>query len=196
MKKTTRTFTARSFRIILALVLVVQLAAGVALFVYGRGQLVVLAEEVSRKNADADASGDTLSHLQTLQQQLDRFEDVPALVQNLRATSDLPQFQAVNDITNIANRLGLSIENVSFADSDTTTSQPATGSGGTATTNNSVTINFELSNPVSYETLIEFLNAIETNTPKLQISGITLPQDSSRSAIEPGVLTLQLFVAS
>lgn len=192
MKKNTRTLTARSFRIVLSLILVVQLAAGLALFAYSRGQLLTLAEEVSRKRVDADASANTLSHLQTLQQQLDRFEDVPTLTQGLRATSDLPQFQAVNDITNIANHFGISVANINFTDSS---GGAGSSEAGAAASGNSVAVTFELGSPISYETLINFLNAVETNTPKLQLEGIALPQGSSRSSINPGSLTLRLFVS-
>lgn len=201
MTQKKNTLTAVKLRILLALLLVVQLAIGVGIFLYGHGQLVTFAGEVSNKRADAEASSDSLSSLQNLQTQLHQYDDLTPLLQNLKAEDDLPQFRAVADLQNITRRYGIGIDNIAFADDAPDAAGGATPEAGgeqpatpAASGSRHVSITFDITGSISYTTFLNFLNAIENNTPKLQINSISLPDGSTRNSIEPGQLTLKLFI--
>ncbi len=95
--------------------------------------------------------------------------------------------QIISDLNKIAARAGVTIADYSFADTTagnaaTTAPQPTNISGvqiKTAT----VTI----ANPVQYSSLLTFIKLIETNLPKMQISGITVAKDTSSG----GTVTVQ-----
>lgn len=187
MKKQRMTLTASSVRIILILLLCLLFAGGVGVFILGKDQLSTLAEEVSNKKADADASSDNLANLQLLEQRLESYDDVADRLDDLRVSSEFPQFSAVKNIRAIADRYGISISTISFA-----ASEGEGASQASATPAGTVQITFGVDGDIPYDTFLNFLNAIENNLPKLQLAGVSLPEGSG-NRVSPGEFTLTLY---
>lgn len=195
-----RKFSASSFRILLSIGLVVCVAGGAGLFVYGYTQIKTFSTEVSKRKADAKASDNTISSLEQLKAKLTSLDNTKTLLTSLTSTSDLPQFDAERNLRSIAQELNIPIKSVTFVDSGLDT--PAASSGSTSSSSNAAAgatskpgakIAFEIAGPISYDALLNFLNAIELNMPKLQIQSIALPPDSTRSSVKPSQITLQLL---
>jgi hypothetical protein len=192
--------TAVKFRLGLVVFLVLASVATVALFAFGYQSIKDFGVEVSRRQADATASEDSVGSLQRLQLELQKLSGVTSKLNDLRSTNSLPQFDTERSIRTLADQLGIPITSVTFVNGGGSGSTGGTtqgSAGGTqpstpATGGANSKITFEFAQSLSYTDLIRFLDAIETSTPKLFIDGITIPAGSSRQSINPGVITLTL----
>lgn len=210
--KPSRQMTPRAFRILLTLALFLLLGTSVGIFAFGYTQISSMADEVSRKQADADASADSLSSLQLLQSRLTQYRDVPAILESLTAKGELPQFTAVNTLQTISGRYGIPISNISFAETPSAagTAQapapaatqppvPTQGSAPAATTStaslSTVQVSFQIERAITFTTYLNFLHAIENASPKMQIESVSLPSGSSRGSVIPGQLIVKLYTA-
>lgn len=190
-----KAMTAVKFRLLLTILMVIAVLIIASVFFFGYKYMQSVGEDTARRQADAAASEDSIGNLQRLQVQLGKLDGLNEKLSTLRSSSSLPQFDTEKSLRTIAEQLGLSIKNVIFiAADDTATTTPVTGTPTTQTptTTKNSKISFEFAGHVSYNDLIRFLDAIETSTPKLSLKGISLPEDSTRSAIQPGTLTLEL----
>lgn len=154
--KPKKQFKPENLRTILALILAVVLLGGAGLFYVGLGMLRDYAVQVNQKLADADASGKQSEQLQTLKSQLSQSTTLVAKANQLFATPDTYRARALTDIKNYADAAGLSIDSTTFD----------------ATNVHTVTVTFTA--PTSYSKLIAFLNNVESNLPKMQVSSISL----------------------
>lgn len=197
-----RTFTASSFRIFLSIGLVLCILGGAGLFVYGYTQVKTFSIAVSKRKADAKASDNSVSSLELLKSKLNDLSSTKTLLSYISSSSDLPQFEAERNLRAIADKLNVPIKSVTFVDSgldSPATASPSANSSSSAGSTTAVTskpgakIAFEINGSISYDKLINFLNAIELNMPKLQIQSITLPPDSTRNSVKPSQITLQLL---
>lgn len=157
--KPKKQFRPQNLRTILAFLLVALVLGGGALFYWGIGLVREYAVQVEQRLADADASGEQLRGLQTLKSQLAQSDSLVEKANQLFATPESYQQQALGDIKKYADTAGLSIANTSFGD-------PATEGA------HSITVT--LRGPVAYSKLVAFLSNIESNLPKLQVSSISL----------------------
>jgi hypothetical protein len=183
--------TAVKFRLGLVVFLVLASVATVALFAFGYQSIKDFGVEVSRRQADATASEDSVGSLQRLQLELQKLSGVTSKLNDLRSTNSLPQFDTERSIRTLA------VTFVNGGGSGSTGGTTQGSAGGTqpstpATGGANSKITFEFAQSLSYTDLIRFLDAIETSTPKLFIDGITIPAGSSRQSINPGVITLTL----
>lgn len=200
-KKKKGFLTARNFNIILWVALVSALAISVAAFTFGRQELSVFSDDVAKRRADAKASQESLTNLQLLETKLASLKDISTTLDSTRASSDFPQFEAEANVRAIAQYTGIPITHIGFIASDaaTTTTKSTTGSTTTPTAKKSTTqktagITVEIAEPIPYTTLLSFLTAIETSAPKLQVTGITLPQDATRASVELSQITITMAV--
>ncbi len=206
--KQNRQMTPRAFRVVLTLALFLLLGASVGIFAFGYTQISSMADEVSRKQADADASADSLSSLQLLQSRLTQYKDIPAMLDALTAKGELPQFTAVNTLQTISGRYGIPISNISFAETPaagatptptpTATAQPTPTQGSTpapAASLSTVQVSFQIEKAIPFMTYLNFLHAIENASPKMQIESVSLPSGSSRDSVIPGQLIVKLYTA-
>lgn len=174
--------TPKKLKIMLLIALVLQVALIIGVFSYGSNMLTSFARDVSNKHADAAASAEKLDRLQLVEQELVQYEDLPALLTSLRATGELPQFKAVTDLNAIATRYKIPISNVSFIEPDA----EARGAG-------SISVEFTVDRAIPYRTFLNFLNAVENNTPKMSIKSVNLGSDSNKNSVTPGRLQLTLY---
>lgn len=186
--------TAVKFRLILIVLMSIIVILMLGLFFFGYQYMQSVGQETAKRQADATASEDSIGTLQRLQIQLATLEGLNEKLSGLRSSNTLPQFDTERSLRTITTQLGLEVRDIAFIEGSTgstsTTSPAAPGPASTAT--RSSKISFQFSRPLSYAELIRFLDAIETSTPKLSLSGISLPAGSSRGSIEPGTLILEL----
>ena len=179
--KQKKQFGPANLRAILAVLLVVVIAGGGAIFYFGLGMVRDFAGEVNQSAVDAEASGQQISQLQTLRNQLSQSDSLVDKANQLFATPANYQTQALRDVNKYASAAGITVASTNFSD-------PA--QSGTYT----MTVTFK--NPVSYSKLIAFLNNIEGNLPKLQVSSIALGHADSTSIdlVQTGEIKIDISV--
>lgn len=147
-----------------AIVLLIILA-GVG-FYFAHNWLRDLATSVSQTVASSSTSGADLQALSKLQQELLEQQDLATKAAAMFTSSQTFQTQAVKDLGIYAAATGITISNFTFPVAGATTT------GGVTTPSTTITIT--LTSPVSYINLLKFMQAIESNLPKMQISSINL----------------------
>lgn len=165
MKKSFDATSVRSSLTVLVVLLILGASAG---FYFAIQQIRTYAVEVSHSVVDSEASGDQVSELQVLKQELENRESLVNKANKLFATNDTYQSQALKDVQKYAQTYGITIVNTSF-DSDISSM-------------NSHVFVTTIQSPVSYDKLLQFLDAIEGNLPKMQITSVSLGHSTSGSS--------------
>lgn len=165
MKKSMKASSLRSFLIVLVIILLLAVAGG---FYLGFQQVRTFAIEVSHSAVDADASGKQIEELQILKRQLEERESLVTKANKLFATADNYQSQALSDVQRYAQAYDVTILSTDFEPS-------AEGAP-----DNTFVITLE--SPVNYTKLLQFLDAIEGNLPKMQVTSVSLGHTTSGSA--------------
>ncbi len=147
----------QTLRAILITLLVVVILGGAGLFALGISEVRNFAFEVNHSAADAEASGKIVQNLQSLKSQLTQSEVLIAKANAMFATPENYQTQSITDIRAYADAAGLVITKTSFEEA--TAEAPAT-------------MVVSIQSPVSYTKLIQFLDSIEGNIPKMQVASI------------------------
>ncbi len=175
-----KTFKPQSLRTILFVALLLIIVGGGGLFYLGIEDIRTYAIEVNHAVADAKASGTQVQELQALKGQLTQSEQLIGKAGQMFATPANYQSQAIGDLRNYAAASGVSITKTSF--------EPEVP-GPTRT------MTVSLQTPVSYTGLIKFLDGIEGNIPKMQISNISLSHVAGRGADVVNVEDIKLTIA-
>lgn len=152
-------FKPQTLRAILYVLFTIIVLGGGGLFYLGLEELKKYAVEVNHTVADAEASGNQVQALQSLKGQLSQSQSLIDKADQMFATPTNYQAQTISDIRNYAAKSGVVVSRTGFEDQT---------EGPTRT----VTVN--LRSPVSYGRLIQFLDGIEGNIPKMQVSNISL----------------------
>jgi len=152
-----QTLKPQSLRAVLVFVLIIVIAGGLGLFYLGLNEIRTFAVEVNHSVADAEASNGQVQALQTLKGQLAQSEALIAKANQMFATPASYQNQAITDTRNYAAATGISIAKIDF--------EPVVPG-----INPTMTVSLKA--PVSYKKLLQFLDNIEGNIPKMQVSSI------------------------
>lgn len=154
-------------------------------FYFAQQWLQEYAVTVSHKVADSAASGTDVQALSKLQEELKSREDVTIKTANMFASLQTFQTQAVKDLGIYAAASGISISQFNFSES---TVAPV-GSGIPTTT-----VTITLASPVNYVNLLKFVQAIEGNLPKMQISGLNLSRiEGDTQSVKIDQLTIAVY---
>lgn len=181
MEPQKKQFKPQNLRTLLATLFVIVLIGGSVGFYFGITAIRAYAIEVNNRLADADASGKQISSLQALKTQLAQSTSLIEKADQLFATPATYQAQVLSDLNRYADSAGLSITNRTFVDS-TETGEHA--------------IIITLRQPVSYNSLVNFLHNVEGNLPKLQVSSIALgrPGSGGASSVKTGDIKIDISV--
>lgn len=190
-------------RLLLTLSLFTVAGLAVTGFVFVQQKLSAYATEVSHKKVDAAGSKASLQTLQTIEKELGLNQATVDKAKNIKHVSDLPQFKAIEDISNHARANNLSISNITFTSIDAgaaTGTSPATppAAGGAPATPlatpqaEGVDITFTLGDgTVDVVDFVNFVYDIEHSTPKMQLQGIGVTGESStRITVKPMTITM------
>jgi len=180
-KEQQKKLTATSVRNVLAVLLVLIIIGSATAFYFGLQIIKSYSLEVARTSADASASAESITQLSGLKQQLADGEVLVNKANKLFATPATYQSQALKDINLYASQTGVKISSIESAEPAIT---------GTEPTNSSEIITVE--SPVSYASLLAFINSTEGNLPKMQITGISIerPVAVSGDQIITGKITI------
>ncbi len=160
-------FTPQTLRAILTTIFVLVLIGGGAAFYFGIESLKEYAVKVQERLVDAEASERQISELQLLKGQLSQSDSLVEKTNQIFATPDSYQGQVLGDLERYASAAGLSLNGTNFS-----TNQESA--------EHAITINF--SGDIQYRKLIAFLNNVEGNLPKLQVTSLTLSRADSGQA--------------
>lgn len=183
MKKSMKATSTRNLLTFLLILLIAAVGSG---FYYGLQQVRAFSVEVSHTTADANASDSQVTELQKLKQTLAESETLVNKANQVFSTEASYQSQGLKDIQKYAASAGLTISNTNFETQDTV--------GANVAGNKSHTFIITLQSPVSYQKLIQFLDAVEGNLPKMQIAGIKLerPAGGNASTVAVGDITIAI----
>ena len=153
---------------ILILAFVLVLASGAGLYYLELKSLKELSVEANHATLDAEASVEQSQNLSQLSANLDNQSVLIAKAESLLATTSNYQTRASQDIQKYARLANIGSVNISF-DSSLDTSD---GKG--------ISVTFD-SGGVPYTNFIAFVDAIENNIPKFQISEISVSRSDTSS---------------
>ena len=170
-----KSLKATSTRNLLSFLMIIVLVGAVGGFYYGLQGLKAYALDVSHSVADANASGKNIEQLGALKQALSEREALVAKANSLFTTPNAYQSQVLKDLQKYAADTGVTISNTEF---DKQAAGGATAATGAA---NSHSVAVTIGTPVSYAKLLKFLEALEGNLPKLQVTGVSLSRPSVTS---------------
>jgi len=189
MKKNKSTgLKATSTRNILSFLMFIVIVGAAAGFYFGLKTVTAYAIEVSHSVSDATASGNNVEQLETLKQALTDREALVVKANTLFATPATYQSQVLKDLQKYAGETGVTISNTEF-------DKQLDGSAAPVATNSHSVI-VSIGSPVSYARLLKFLDAVEGNLPKLQVTGISLNHLTSASGDMVGIDKIAITVAT
>jgi len=171
MKKESQKMQATTTRNILAATLIIVIIGAVVGFYFGLQFIKSYALEVTHAVADSHASGQSVEELGKLQKQLADGQPLVAKANALFSTPATYQTQALKDISKYAQQAGISISSIDSG-------KPADASAPVAADYSEV---ITIQSPVSYAKFLQFLDAIEGNLPKMQITGISIGRPTNAS---------------
>jgi len=187
MKKA-KTMTAVSLRTILVIALLITIAASCLGFYQAQGQLREFAVTVGQIIGNSKSGTTSPDGLIALQQQLAARQTSIDKAASVTVAGTGYQSQAIKDLTKYATDTGITITNYTASDVATT---------ATATTEifgiKSKYLTITLQNPVKMNSLVKFLSLVETNLPKMQLTGISLSQADGNSMVSVDPLTIGVY---
>jgi hypothetical protein len=203
-KDSAKKITATATRTVLALTLVVVIIGSVAGFYFGLQIIKGYALQVAHTVADSSVSDKNFGQLGQLKQQLASGQILVAKADALFSTPATYQTQALKDISKYAAVSGITISSIDSAKPLTATASPAVGPVATPATTVAAPATpaadysevITIQSPVSYVKFLQFLDAIEGNLPKMQITGISVgrPKVVSGDQITTDKITITVSV--
>lgn len=179
MKPAKKSFKPQDLRTLLSVLLVLVLLGGGAAFYWGLGIVQQYATDVNHRLADADASGKQVDELRLLKNQLAQSNSLVEKANSLFATPNNYQSRALSDINRYASSAGLSIAKTKVDD---------------APQSYAIIVSFK--QPVSFKKLVTFLNNVERNLPKMQVSSLSLgpANGGGADAVQTGDIKINISV--
>lgn len=200
------TLSATTLRIGLSATLLVIAAIGIVAFGLMYGQLRSYAGEVSVANAKARSTDSTVQALQLIQRKLS--EEQPTVQKAKKIVADSKQYQyqdeIIRDLTTYAQRAGVNVTDFSFSEgsgassSSGTSSTPSSSNAPAISGVKSTSVNITLKDPVNYVGLLRFINFIENNLSRMQLTSLNVTgsngENSQRDDVGTGPLALRVFI--
>lgn len=202
--------TPARLRIMLAASLLVIALAMAGIFSVAQNILRSQAKIVSDASAQSQSSADLVQSLDTTKRQLAKNQSAIERASAVVAESKHYQYQnqIITDLTQFANNNGVTITSISFpttsgsgtaSSSTATPTTPATptspAAGGASPTPSgvkSITASIAIKSPVGYANLLNFVNAIQNNLTKMQVSSLSLT--SGDGGVSSQTLNIQVYV--
>jgi hypothetical protein len=195
--------TATKLRLILSCSLVLIAGILVGIFIFFYSQLETAATETNHTVVDATASQNNIATLDKIEDFLKENSQVVERARSIVADSRSYQYQdqIITDLNDFAGRNNVTITNVDFTGANppaANTTSPGTAAptpqpavGGIKSTSATVTIK----TPVNYDDLLRFLESIERNLTKMQVSKVNLSRGSATgNDIVSDALTIEVYI--
>ena len=174
-----KVLNASIMRIIMTLLLIVILAAMIGAVTFAYSFLSKASEDVGKMQNEAVAIDSKIQNLLVLKDQLDKNSDIAKKAKNIVSESKMYQYQnqIVQDLSTYADRAGIPIRSFTFqSDSKNSAQSPAakkkinTGPAGIKST----FVSIQLGEKIDYVRFLHFLNLIEKNVTRMQLSGVAI----------------------
>jgi len=194
-----QSLNAVSLRLMLVIGMIVILAASAALFWVIAGTLRDVAVTTNHTKKDAEVSANTVENLERIRDTLENNKEVVDRTNRIVAESQSYQYQdqIIEDLNNYARSTGVSITNIDFSSAAETGSSSGSeenkSSSSTISGVNSVSANITLNTPVNYTSLLRFLNSIEQNLTKMQVSKVNVAKAEGANEVSSEALTIQVY---
>lgn len=199
--------TAQKLRIVLFIVMIAIVALAAGGFMYAKSGLDSYATTISQLNADAESGDSNIQTLRKLKTTLDEERTTIERARSVVASSSDYADKVISNISSIASQSGVTITSIEFTDNASaagtasgaaqtaqgTTTAPAATGAPAGLTKKSVLVSIKT--PLDYDTLMRFIGAIESNTLKMQLTGLTLTADSN-GQVTTQALTIEVYVRS
>lgn len=184
--------TAKTLRGILVFSIFVIISTSAVGFYFVQNWLSNLSIDISNTVATSNSSGNNLQSLSKLESELASRQGVIKKASALISSSNTYQGQSIKDLTKYANATGMVVSNYSFGQATTVTGKTSSQ----AKTNDKSTVTLSVVSPVSYTSLLKFLDAVESNLPKMQVSSVTLGRISGdSSSVRVDKITIEVFTS-
>lgn len=174
-----KVLNASIMRIIMTLLLIVILVAMIGAVTFAYSFLSKASEDVGKMQNEAVAIDSKIQNLLVLKDQLDKNSDIAKKAKNIVSESKMYQYQnqIVQDLSTYADRAGVPIRSFTFqSDSKNSAQSPAakkkTNTGPAGIKNTFVSI--QLGEKIDYVRFLHFLNLIEKNVTRMQLSGVAI----------------------
>jgi len=188
MKKSkTKATTLRTF---LSVFIIIIIGLSVIGFYYTQDWLNKLAVEIGRTVSDSTAGNSNTQAFKNLQDDIAKNQVSAKKANNIITSSQNYQSQVPQDLNKYASSTGVSIVSYNLTQSATAGVQSSVSINGVQ----SSFITITLGSPVQFTNLMQFLKAIESNLPKMQLTGINIssvPGSDNTVTIEP--LTIEVY---
>lgn len=181
--------TATKLRFVLLGLIVILVGAFGAGAWWVQGLLASNVAATERAKVDAEASASELQQLKSLQKQLAEDQDIVERAKQIAASSDQYRYQdqIIKDVSDYAARHGIQINTFDFT--PPAANQKAADAKKTS-------FNLTLKGPIAYTTFMRFLQDIEKNLTKIQVTSLTLTPDKDPNKISNPSLSLEVFLKS
>lgn len=198
---------ARKFRLLLISFIIILIAGGVGIFLFGYGLLSKQTVEASEISTRANQSNQMLTNLMATENELRAQGDTVERVSRLVSDSQSYEYQnrIVSDINTYADKAGVEVMNIDFSAQPTPGAGTTTAAQGSPATPTTPTTNglrtasatVTLQNPVDYNNMLKFLGYMEQSLTRMSISKISLSKADSKdepSAVNSDVLLIEVYI--
>lgn len=176
-----------TLRTLMSAIVVITILLAAVGFYYAQDYLRTFAVSISQTVSKSTEGNNNPQAITKLKEEIAEVQVAADKANNIATTVQDYQNQTVKDLNKYASNNGISITDYKFAPL-----APSNGLIGIAQTG-SITIT--LSNPITFANLMKFFKSIETNIPKMQITGISLTRDpASKDKVTVEPLTIDLYV--
>ena len=194
-----KTLNASVARIIMALLLLVILAAMVGSVIVTYSFLSKTSDDVGKLQTEAIAIESKIQNLLALKSQLDKNSEIAKKAKNIVSESKMYQYQnqIVQDLSTYADRAGIPIRSFTFqtestaAKSTTSTSKKPTGATPAGVKGTFVSI--QLGENIDYVRFLHFLDLIEKNVTRMQLSGISISRGANNHELLVQALEVKVY---
>lgn len=194
-----KTLNASIARIIMALLLLVILAAMVGSVIVAYSFLSKTSDDVGKLQTEAIAIESKIQNLLALKSQLDKNSEIAKKAKNIVSESKMYQYQnqIVQDLSTYADRAGIPIRSFTFqtestaAKSTTPTSKKPTGA--TPAGVKSTFVSIQLGENIDYVRFLHFLDLIEKNVTRMQLSGISISRGANNHELLVQALEVKVY---
>ncbi len=181
---------AKRMNLLIKIALVLSLVAISAGLYFANKKLTTLASNTSQLKADVEVSEKQIINYEITKEKVTKLSYVNELAaQVLPAQED--QSTVVAELNLFARQTVLSISKIEFVQPGSSGSgkKPATPAGVNVTP-----VNIEIAEGASYSNLLKFLNLLETNRRRSQVSNISIsPDDENINRLNQVTISLNLY---
>ena len=194
-----KTLNASVARIIMALLLLVILAAMVGSVIVAYSFLSKTSDDVGKLQTEVISIESKIQNLLALKSQLDKNSEIAKKAKNIVSESKMYQYQnqIIQDLSTYADRAGIPIRSFTFqSESTATKSTPSTSKKPTGVAPagvKSTFVSIQLGENIDYVRFLHFLDLIEKNVTRMQLSGISISRGVNNNELLVQALEVKVY---